>query len=111
MYRTSNQDYGSQYNTRSSSQKQQPQSQDGRFGFNSGQTNPPQNYNYNYYHSDSYGTNIGSYGHSDYTVSKNPQFNVGVQPPKQSRPYSVSGYVMTEPTSLGLPNIGNTCYM
>jgi len=111
MYRTSNQDYGSQYNTRSSSQKQQPQSQDQRFGFNSGQTNPPQNFNYNYYHSESYGTNIGSYGHSDYTNSKNPQFNVGVQPSKQSRPYSVSGYVMTEPTSLGLPNIGNTCYM
>ena len=113
MYRTSNQDYGSQYNTRSSSQKQsQPQSQERRFGFGFGQSNPPpQNYNYNYYHSDSYGPNIGSYAHSDYTVSKEPQFNVGLKSSKQSRPYSVSGYVMTEPTSTGLPNIGNTCYM
>ena len=119
MYRTTNSDYGQAYNTRSSSQRQpqpQPQSQDARFGFNAGQSmNSHQNYNQSYYGNGSYGANIGSYAHSDYTNSKansqQPQFNVGVQSSKQTRPYSVSGYSMTEPTSTGLPNIGNTCYM
>ena len=119
MYRTTNGEYGQGYNTRSTPQRNpqpQPQSQDSRFGFNAGPTsNSHQNYNQNYYNNNSYGANIGSYAHSDYTTSKGntrePQFNVGVQSSKQTRPYSVSGYSMTETTSTGLPNIGNTCYM
>jgi len=113
MYGTSNQSYGS-FSRDSQEKNKQPSKENKRYNeiskLNHYQTPFQENYNGDYYSKHDYNTDRNQIVFNDLQRNyKQPEF-IGSKHYKEDTSY-LNSHPILDTESLGLPNVGNTCYM